>query len=199
MARTDRVSMTAALIVCLVAAPWNGALFASDGQGSSSEAPSAQAQTMSTSEKPMSPVREFAPAMSVDAARTAATDVSSVSPTFTSRSPFEFRNDLFAANFPVAVQERTPDFMSAPSAAFAGQVYRGQPRPIRSGRDGSIAAIVIGAVASITGAAILVYANRPECDSHRLATGCGYGTKVVGGAVLAGGTVGLVLGALTWR
>ncbi len=89
--------------------------------------------------------------------------------------------------------------MSAPSAAFAGQIYRGQPRPLRNGRDGSIAAIVIGAVASITGAAILVYANRPECDSHRLATGCGYGTKVVGGAVLAGGTVGLVLGALTWR
>ena len=82
---------------------------------------------------------------------------------------------------------------------FAAQIYRGQPRRLRRERDGSIAAIVIGAVASITGAAILVYANRPECSPRPFATGCGYGTKVVGGAVLSGGIVGLTIGALTWR
>jgi hypothetical protein len=38
--------------------------------------------------------------------------------------------------------------------------------------------IAVGAVASITGAAILVYANRPECATNQLAGGCGYGTKV---------------------
>jgi tetrahydromethanopterin S-methyltransferase subunit C len=59
--------------------------------------------------------------------------------------------------------------------------------------------VVLGAVASITGAALLVYANRPECRTNELASGCGYGTKVVGGAVLSGGLVSLVVGALTWR
>ena len=67
------------------------------------------------------------------------------------------------------------------------------------GRDGSIAAIMIGAVATITGAAILVYANRPDCNTNQFAGGCGYGTKVIGGAVLSGGIVGLFVGALTWR
>jgi uncharacterized membrane protein YjjB (DUF3815 family) len=66
-------------------------------------------------------------------------------------------------------------------------------------RDGSIAALMIGSVVAITGAAILVYANRPECDTRQFAGGCGYGTKVVGGAVLSGGIVSLVAGALTWR
>ena len=53
-------------------------------------------------------------------------------------------------------------------------------------------------LATITGAAILVYANRPECRYHEFGSGCGYGTKVVGGAVLSGGVVGLTIGALTW-
>jgi hypothetical protein len=60
--------------------------------------------------------------------------------------------------------------------------------------------MVLGAAASITGGAILVYANRPECGTtNRMASGCGYGTKVVGGAVLSAGIVGLLIGALTWR
>jgi uncharacterized membrane protein YjjB (DUF3815 family) len=66
-------------------------------------------------------------------------------------------------------------------------------------RDGSIAALMLGAVAAITGTALLVYANRPECTTNQLAGGCGYGTKVVGGAVLSGGVAGLFIGALTWR
>jgi hypothetical protein len=84
-----------------------------------------------------------------------------------------------------------------PSSALAGQIYQG--RPYRMSRDGSIAALMLGAVAAIAGTAVLVYANRPECTTNQLAGGCGYGTKVVGGAVLSGGVVGLFIGALTWR
>ena len=88
----------------------------------------------------------------------------------------------------------------------SGQVVQGQPYPYPypypappyHRHDGSIAALMIGAAAAITGTAVLVYANRPECTFAPYAGGCGYGTKVVGGAVLAGGVVGLFVGALTW-
>jgi uncharacterized membrane protein YjjB (DUF3815 family) len=66
------------------------------------------------------------------------------------------------------------------------------------GRNGSVAALMLGAAATIAGAAVLVYANRPECSTNQFAGGCGYGTKVIGGAVLTGGAVGLFIGALTW-
>lgn len=95
--------------------------------------------------------------------------------------------------------QRTFSFVPAQSNAFAGQIYQGRPYPMTGRRDGSVAALMIGAFASITGAAILVYANRPECGGNQFASGCGYGTKVVGGAVLSGGIVGLFVGALTWR
>jgi len=45
----------------------------------------------------------------------------------------------------------------------------------------------------------LAYANRPECDYNRYANACGYGTKVVGTSVLAGGVVGIMVGAALWR
>jgi len=35
---------------------------------------------------------------------------------------------------------------------------------------------------------------RPEDDR----SGCGYGTKVVGGSVLAGGAIGIAVGAALW-
>ena len=57
----------------------------------------------------------------------------------------------------------------------------------------------IGAAAAIAGTALLVYANRPECSTTPTAGGCGYGAKVLGGAVLTGGVVGVTIGALTWR
>jgi uncharacterized membrane protein YjjB (DUF3815 family) len=66
-------------------------------------------------------------------------------------------------------------------------------------RDGSIAALMLGAAAAIGGTTLLVYANRPECTMNQFAGGCGYGTKVIGGAVLSTGIVGLFIGALTWR
>jgi hypothetical protein len=75
--------------------------------------------------------------------------------------------------------------------------YRGR----RGGRrnESSAAAIALGAVGVIAGTAVLVYANRPECNANPQLSGCGYGTKVVGGAVLSAGLVGVMVGALTWR
>jgi hypothetical protein len=63
----------------------------------------------------------------------------------------------------------------------------------------SQAEMILGAAAAITGAALLTYANRPECSVNALADGCSYGTKVVGTAVTAGGIVTFLTGALTWR
>ena len=73
--------------------------------------------------------------------------------------------------------------------------YRGGRR-----RNGAAQAeMILGAVAAITGAAVLTYANRPECSVSALADGCSYGTKVVGTAVTAGGIVTFLTGAFTWR
>jgi hypothetical protein len=65
--------------------------------------------------------------------------------------------------------------------------------------DGARTAIILGAIGVIAGSAVLVYANRPECGDFPDASGCGYGTKVTGGAVLAAGVVGITVGAATWR
>jgi len=65
--------------------------------------------------------------------------------------------------------------------------------------DAAAAEMVLGGIAAIAGTAVLVYANRPDCSRDRVADGCGYGTKVVGGSLLAGGVVIFSVGALTWR
>jgi hypothetical protein len=81
------------------------------------------------------------------------------------------------------------------SSAFAQRRgYRG-----RGGNEGARTAIVVGTLAAITGAALLVYANRPECSRDAAANACGYGTKVIGGAVLTAGAVGIVAGTISWR
>ena len=91
-------------------------------------------------------------------------------------------------------------FKFAP-AEFGSFAQRDRYRGRRGGRrnDAATAALILGAVGTITGTALLVYANRPECRANQSAGGCGYGTKVVGGAVLSAGAVGLVVGAVTWR
>jgi len=73
----------------------------------------------------------------------------------------------------------------------------GGSRRGRSRNSGAATAIFLGAAGTIAGAAVLVYANRPECSGNPTLGGCGYGTKVVGGAVLSAGLVGLMIGALT--
>jgi hypothetical protein len=188
MARAHRMLMTGAVIVCLISAQWHGRLFASEEEGS----------TASETQAPTSAAP--ATAISIDEHPAGTTDLSSAVPQM-ERSRFTLNAGDFTASpslGPVAQgAHRTVNFLPAQSSAFAGQIYQG--RPYRIGRDGSIAAIVIGSVVAIAGAAILVYANRPECEVHEFAGGCGYGTKVVGGAVLSGGLVSLIVGALTWR
>jgi len=78
----------------------------------------------------------------------------------------------------------------------------GQFGGFRRGRRrnaGAATAIFLGAVGAIAGASVLVYADRPECNANPTLGGCGYGTKVAGGAVLSAGLVGMTIGALTWR
>jgi hypothetical protein len=90
----------------------------------------------------------------------------------------------------------TPVFAPAEFGAMTQRGYYGGGR----GRNGAARAeIVLGAIATIAGTAVLVYANRPDCSTSPTASGCGYGTKVVGTAVLSAGLVGLIVGALTWR
>jgi hypothetical protein len=76
-------------------------------------------------------------------------------------------------------------------------VYYGRPPYHRN--QGAVEAIFLGAAGAIVGTGVLLYANRPECGFNPNAGGCGYGTKVVGGSVLAAGVVGLIVGAALWR
>lgn len=84
----------------------------------------------------------------------------------------------------------------APAVAFAQRGYR---RGRGRNNGAAMAAMLLGAAGAIAGSAVLVYANRPECSANPNLSGCGYGTKVVGGAVLSAGLVGVLVGALTWR
>jgi hypothetical protein len=169
MIRARRVSMTAVVIVCLLSSHWSETLFAAEAGINNG---------------------------SVDAA-------SASSPADSEKAPARIGFDALSARNLLGTATPQPklNFEDAPARLdlFAGQIYQGPPRPYRHRRDGSIAAIMVGAAAAITGGAVLAYANRPECSTNALAGGCGYGTKVVGTAVLSGGIVGLFVGALTWR
>jgi hypothetical protein len=93
---------------------------------------------------------------------------------------------------------------SAPALAVRAPDARNTVQPGYGYRRGhrnqaALTAIMLGAVGAIAGTAVLVYANRPECNVNPSLGGCGYGTKVVGASVLSGGLVGLVAGAVMWR
>jgi hypothetical protein len=179
MTKTHRSWMSAAVMVCFVSLQTSTALFASDDESSSTETSVSQSLADSTSE-----TQTATPAVSV--------------PTISSRFtlPESFVHDPSLVGIANGAH-RTFTITPTTSSAFAGQIYQG--RPYRINRDGSVAALMIGAAAAIAGTAVLVYANRPECTTNQFAGGCGYGTKVIGGAVLSGGVVGLFIGALTWR
>jgi hypothetical protein len=170
MAGTHRLT-TAALIVCLVGGPWVGTLFASEQEPSPREAPTSQLGNVSD------------PSSTLE------------------RSPFALTDWRITADAPVEaagsaqIWQRPVNFMPSESSAFAQRGGYGG----RRGRNGAATAIILGAAASIAGTAILVYANRPDCSTNQMASGCGYGTKVVGGAVLSAGIVSVIFGALTWR
>jgi hypothetical protein len=200
MARTHHLSMTGAVIVCLVSAQGNGTLFASEDEGLLREAPSSQSLTSSASETQVSTSGGLVPAIAIDN-HSAGTDLGAAPLPQMERSPFTPSVGGLTANPSLGLAapgaRRTFGLAPTESSALARQIYPGRPYRIR--RDGSIAALMIGAVATIAGTSVLVYAHRPECESNHFAGGCGYGTKVVGGAVLTGGIVGLFVGALTWR
>lgn len=199
MATTHRLSTTGALIVCLVGTQWSGTLVASEEKPSSSAAPSSQSVVNSTSDAQGRTSASAAAAVSAGEQPASATEL----PRSTGeRSRFTLSNEMLTANAPLGaasakVWRSTLKFAPVESSSFAQRGwYRGRGR---GGRNGAVAAIVLGSVASIAGGAVLVYANRPECSTNHSAGGCGYGTKVIGGAVLSAGIVGLVVGALTWR
>jgi len=199
MANTHRSWMSAAVMVAFVSFQTNTPLFASVNESSSTETSASQSLADSTSDTQIATSAESAPAISIGE-HPAAPDVSSTSLPPMGYSRFSLPESLVENPSLVGIANgahRTFTITPMPSSAFAGQIYQG--RPYRMSRDGSIAALMLGAVAAITGTALLVYANRPECTTNQLAGGCGYGTKVVGGAVLSGGVAGLFIGALTWR
>jgi hypothetical protein len=183
MSRTHRLSTTGALIVCLVGTQWSGTLLASAEEPSTSAAPSSQAVVNSTSE-----AQEGTAASPAVSASELSTSAPELPRSLVERSRFTLSDEKFSANGPLGAVEST---------SFAQR--RGYGGRGRGRRDGAATAIVLGAVATIAGGAILVYANRPECSTNQTTNGCGYGPKVVGGAVLSAGIVGLLVGAFTWR
>jgi hypothetical protein len=169
MSNTHRSWISAAVMLSFVSLQTDAALLAAEDESSSAEASVSQSVVDSTPQAQLT--------------------------TLSASLPATGHLDL---TLPASFVSTRPTFVitPAPPSAFAGQIYQG--RPYKLNHDGSIAALMIGAVAAIAGTAVLVYANRPECSTNQLAGGCGYGTKVVGGAVLSAGVVGVVIGAITW-
>ena len=183
MESRHRLSTTGALVVCLIWSQLTGTVFASEDGPHETLASSSNAVAASDDQRPPS-----AP----DADALAA-------PPSTLASSVVLASRSLAAPVPRAWQQPAVDFRVVEASALAegGQYGR---RGFGGRRNGAAATLIaLGAVASITGGAVLVYANRPECSTNQFAGGCGYGTKVVGGAVLSAGIVGIVAGALAWR
>ena len=180
MVRTHRSSTTAVLIlVCLIGTASSEMLFAAD-DASVSRADSAS--------------------LSADSRTTAKEDVSTISEL---PGTTEFVRSIMARP-PLVLASNTltpvsPAFAPDESSVFAQRGGRGRGYGRGRNNNGAIAAMALGAAAAIAGTAVLVYANRPECRTIPSASGCGYGTKVVGGSVLSAGVVGVMVGALTWR
>jgi hypothetical protein len=194
--------MTAVVIVCLLSTQWNGALFASETPSSSSTVAGSSSETAASSDEQITSLEGMLETV-IGGQAVETTNVSSALESQKGRPRVGFDALAFSNVLGTVTPLARRAFDVAPGRfdLFAGQVYQGPPYPYpyRHRRDGSIAAIMVGAAAAITGAAVLAYANRPECTADALAGGCGYGTKVVGTAVLSGGIVGLFVGALTWR
>ena len=182
MEGSHRLSIAGALIVCLIGSQLTTTVFACEDGSREAVASSSNVAAEQDERRPSSPP---------DAGALAA-------------PPFTFASSVLSASRALAtsdsrVSQPALDYrVIEPSAsAEGGQFGRGGRRGRRNGAAAAV--IALGAVASITGGAILVYANRPECSTTQFASGCSYGTKVVGGAVLSAGIVGIVAGALAWR
>jgi hypothetical protein len=201
MSRAHRVSTARILVVCLLSLLWNDTVAANGDAIRATPAEASASVPAVASEAPTPASPHLVAAIDFGEPAIQNTDASSAP------AP-EKRTLRIAFDTPAsseAVRTRAPlahrSFEMTPLAfsLHGGQIYAGPPYPMyHHPRDGAIAAIMIGAVAAITGTAVLVYANRPECSFTPYAGGCGYGTKVVGTAVLSGGIVSLFVGALMW-
>jgi hypothetical protein len=198
MATTHRLSTTGVLIVCFVATQWSGTLFARDQEASASPEPSSQSVVNGTPEPPGQASADAAAAVSTG--EQGASEIA-LSPSTTEHFRVTLNNEMFTPDGRLGAtraQLSRSTLTFIPAQPTLGQ-RGGYGSRGRGRRHGAAAAIVLGAVGTIAGGAILVYANRPDCRTNQTAGGCGYGTKVIGGAVLSAGIVGLVVGALTWR
>ena len=200
MFRMHRYSTTCALVVCLVGSQWSP-LIASQPQPPVGQALAAAAEPGSSS----GGVESLAAPGIVPAEGPASNtpDAPAELSTPPAASPFIFSRNALTATAPLAIGSAPIDAnlftVTSPAAESTVFAQRGWGRG-RGGRNsGAQTAIILGAAATIAGAAILIYANRPECSQSALNSGCGYGSKVVGGAVLSGGVVSMLVGALAWR
>lgn len=170
MPRIHRISGTVALIVCLAGGQWSETVFANAEPSATELAASPSSESALSETQPLT-ARPLSHLTIGDHTLQA---MGLLSPSFISMNGSQ----------PVL----------ASSYAQWGR-YRGR------GRHNGVAQaeMVLGAVATIAGAAVLTYANRPECRASAAVDGCSYGTKVVGTAVTAAGLVTFFTGALTWR
>jgi hypothetical protein len=182
MIRTHRSSTTAVLIVCLLGTASSEILFAADETSSPrAELASLSADTGTTAKEDVS---------TISAAKFSTGELPGTTEFLQSfRSPHMLADGTLTTHLPALAPDET--------RLFAQRGYGGRGYGRRN--SGAATAIIVGAAAAIAGTALLVYANRPECSTIPTASGCGYGTKVVGGSVLSAGIVGVTVGALTWR
>jgi len=178
MTKTRRVSTTCALIVCLLGAQMSGTLFAE--------------------ETPTEPTPASSPVVNLSPWLSAQSSAFNAPSSLFAPSRFVLSDEgLASLAVPPQMWRVSLDAIPMEATSLA---QRGGYRRRSGGRNGgAAAAIILGAAAAIAGTAVLVYANRPDCVGNRITNGCGYGTKVIGGSVLAGGLVSVVVGAATWR
>jgi len=115
-------------------------------------------------------------------------------PTTTSHSPFVLSDEMLRRS----LIESDAREAGVPAAAYGQWGYHGSRHHHGHDNGAAQAAIILGSAAAIAGTAVLIYANRPECDAFVHSNDC-YGEKVAGGSLLAGGIVSLVLGASLWH
>jgi hypothetical protein len=115
-------------------------------------------------------------------------------PTTTTRSPFVLSDEMLKRS----LIESDAREAGVPAAAYGQWGYHGGHRHHGHDNGAAQAAIILGSAAAIAGTAVLIYANRPECDASVHSNDC-YGEKVAGGSLLAGGIVSLVMGAVLWH
>jgi hypothetical protein len=114
-------------------------------------------------------------------------------PTPTSRSPFVLSDEMLRQS----LIESDAREARVPATAYGQWGYYGPP-PHHHHNGAAQAAIIFGSAAVIAGTAMMIYANRPECDAIVHSNDC-YGEKVFGGSILAGGIVSLTMGMVMWH